>query len=130
MKCNGSKLILDENGEIPDTAIMSPGLWLAMSTIQDSEDRPIAPPWSLQSMRFLETSKIPNNLESEAYNSAIFLGGFRNLNLGVRLQTQIIVSPVVSDRFQYNYFVAFRGDIKPNREEDFAVVTALEQTPT
>jgi HK97 family phage major capsid protein len=124
MFIKAAKLILDDNGELPTHSIMNPSAWMHFNLLKEATtNAPLALPAALRNHTFLETSKLPENEGTPANRQTIFMGGFRSLNLGVRLQTQVMISPVVADKFQFQYFVAFRGDLKPYREEDFAIIT-------
>ncbi len=124
-----SKLILDDNGELPDTTIYSPGSWALFNKLkQGTSNAPLPMPLYMtmqnsdKGHRFYETTQVPDDLDETLYNTCAFMGGFRSVNLGVRLQTQIILTPVQADRYQWSYLTVFRGDIRPYREEDLGVV--------
>jgi HK97 family phage major capsid protein len=112
------KAILDNDGEVPDTSIMSPKTWLAIQLLKtDSELNPLNPPPALVGHMYKETTKMPND--------KIVMGNFRSLHLGIRLNTQVIISPVLSDTFQHNILGVFRGEFFPEREQDFGVLSYL-----
>lgn len=123
------KLIADENGDPEstiDTSIMSPSAWRDLNLLKESTtDAPLARPAVLANHRFLHTTKVPTNLGGAGNKTEIVMGGFSSLNLGVRLQTDIIITPVQADKYQYSFFVVFRGDFKPTREQDFAVISGV-----
>jgi HK97 family phage major capsid protein len=109
------KEILDNNGSVPDTSIMSPQTWAQVQKLKsDVELMPLPRPEVLKDHRFLESTKMPNNF--------VVMGNFASLHLGIRLNTQIVISPVLSDTFQHNILGVFRGEFFPEREADFGLL--------
>lgn len=122
------RMILEDDGVLEDITgtIMHPNVWRDLALIKGQTDLiSVPPPWFLANHQFKVTSKIPTNLGIPENLTEIFIGGWRSLMLGVRLQTSVIISPVQSDRFQYSYMGVFRGDIKPEREENFALIQSV-----
>lgn len=117
---NAGKLILEDDGEFPDTSIMSPAVWTAMQLIKTAtEEMPMPRPSALANHRFFETTKITDQ---------IFMGGFRSLHLGIRLDTQIITTPITADTFENNILCVSRANFFPEREQDFAIIDNVELT--
>lgn len=128
---HAAKLILDDNGDIPTHSIIGPNVWRDLNLLRGTNEQAnVPPPWDMANHKFLVTSKIAEDEGTPANRQTIFLGGFRTVNLGVRLSTRVIISPVESDKFQWNYFVVTRGDIKPYREEDLAIITNVSSPDT
>lgn len=122
-----TKLIYDDNAPTPTGAIMAPRTWLTQSKFKATDNQPLQLPPALRDMTFRETSKIPvaDTQGSSNLASSIYLGGFDKLFLGVLLNTTIIITPVAADTFTYNFFLVFRGDFKPEREENFGVIKGI-----
>ncbi|MEX2231255.1 MAG: phage major capsid protein, partial [Cyclobacteriaceae bacterium] len=119
-------LVADDNGlpeEKLNTSIMTPNVWRQLQLMIDANYNPLQRPPVLANHRFLHTTKPPDNLLAPGNRTTIVMGGFDSLNIGVRLQTQVVITPVQADTFEYSFFVAFRGDVKPTREESFAIIT-------
>ncbi len=109
------QMILEDDGEIPNTSIMSPAIWATLNKLKtETELVPLPVPKALENHRFLETSK--------PLSSKVFLGGFNSLHLGIRLDTQLIISPVISNTYTYNILSVFRGQMFAEREEDFGII--------
>ena len=80
---------------------------------------PMPVPTAMVAHQFRESTKVQTD---------IFLGGFSSLHLGIRLNTQIQVSPVLSDTFQHNILCVHRAQFFPEREEDFAIIQNVALT--
>jgi HK97 family phage major capsid protein len=122
------KLILDDNGEMPTAAIMNPREWATINKFKTtSVDAYRELPTSLKDLLILETSKMPINLTKGASSNcgAIIFGGFDSLYLGQRLDITIQVSPVITSTYEYDIFMAFRGDFQAAREEDFGMINGI-----
>lgn len=118
----GAEMILQDNGQMPDTTIMSPENWIALQLLKtDTELMPLPPPFALVNHRFWETSKVNY--------SEIFMGGFSNsLHLGIRLNTTIVVSPILSDTYSNNILCASRAQFFHEREQDFCIIENVQLT--
>lgn len=117
------EMVLNDNDVRPDTAIMSPSQWILLNKLKNQVEgeyqRP--PLWmALEGFQMLETSKVNY--------SEIFFGGFDRMHLGIRLDTQIIISPVLSDTFQHNILCVSRGQFFTEREECFGMIENLQLT--
>jgi HK97 family phage major capsid protein len=122
------KLLYDDNSETPNTAIMAPRTWLAQSKLKDTTNQPLQLPPALAKMKFLQTSKIPvNETQGTAVNaSTIFLGGFENLFMGLRLRLQIIPTmQLVATNYQFSFLAVTRLDFQPFRDEAFAKIIGV-----
>jgi HK97 family phage major capsid protein len=107
---------------------MAPRTWLAQSKLKDTTNQPLQLPPALANMRFLQTSKIPvNETQGTAVNaSSIFLGGFENLFMGLRLQLQIIPTyEKVGTNYQFSFLAVTRLDFQPFRDEAFARISGI-----
>src|SRR5690606_31147851 len=93
-----------------------------------SDELPIPPPWALSFMnngenfKFFQTSKVVQTEGDEGNNSTIFVGGFPSLNLGVRLQAEIILTPVSASTYGYDMLAVFRGDWQCERVTDLCLI--------
>ena len=114
-------------------AIMSPRSWLTYENLTTgiaSDKTPLVRPPSLQNMEFLVTSNVSNALvdgSSPQAGSAIFLGDFRDLAMGIRQQASIEV--VKADSYSGNLvldFIAYaRCDFALLRPASFVVLDAV-----
>jgi len=121
------KLVYEADGPDLTATIMSPDAWSQIARLKGTaEFQPVQPPFFLQNHKFLQTSKIEADGSSE---TLAILGGFESLNLGVRLEAQITLTPVIAETFSYKMLAVFRGDFQPNRVEDFAVITDISEAP-
>lgn len=120
---DAQKLVWDENGPDLSATILSPRALIQLAKLKGTNElQPVAPPSLLQNHKFLQTSKIAPNGDDE---TIAVMGGFESLNLGVRLQAEIMLTPVVAETFGYKMLAVFRGDLQPSRVEDFAVITGV-----
>ncbi|MBI3776771.1 MAG: phage major capsid protein [Gammaproteobacteria bacterium] len=114
-------------------AIMSPRTWLTyegLVTGITNDKTPLQRPPSLQNMQFLITSNVSNTLvdgSSPQAGSAIFLGDFRDLAMGIRQQASVEI--VKSDAYSGNLvldFIAYaRVDFALLRPASFVVLDAV-----
>jgi HK97 family phage major capsid protein len=114
-----TKLILDDDGDVPTAAIMSPRHWKQFNALKEATtNAPLHRPFAMDDLAFYDTSKVQGA-------SAVFMGGFENLYMGIRFGIDVAVSPVIASTFSYDYFMCFRGDFKPEREQDFGAITGI-----
>ena len=92
-------------------AVMNPRTWTAYQNLVtgiSSDKTPLARPRSIENMQFLVTSNIAGNWgASPQVASTIYLGDFRDLLLGVRLESSIEVLKL--DTFASNLLLEFVG---------------------
>jgi HK97 family phage major capsid protein len=122
------KLMYDDNSETPNTAIMAPRTWLALSKFKDQQDQPLQLPPALKNLAFKQTSKIPVNQTqgSSSAASSVFLGGFENLYLGLRLQMQIIPTfQLVATKYEFSFLAVLRADWQPLRDQAFGIIKGI-----
>lgn len=118
--------IYEEDGNDINASIMSPDAWSQIARLKGtSEFQPIQPPFFLKDHKFLQTSK----LSDPGQPTTIFTGAWESLNIGVRLNAEIILTPVSASTYGYDMLAVFRGDIKPDREEDFAIIEGVQAAP-
>lgn len=128
---SGVKAMLDNNCPIPTALMMATREWQTITSLQDANNNPLAPPFNLaklvmEGMR--ETSKIGiTNTKGSASNASnIYLGGFENLFYGLRLGLKIIPThELVSTNYQYSFLAVARGDWQPRREADFGLIEGI-----
>jgi HK97 family phage major capsid protein len=112
-------------------AIMSPGSWTAYENLVTgiSSDKTQLPrPRSVQDMKFLVTSNIAGNIASSPQVlTTIYLGDFRDLLLGVRLESSIEVLKLTT--FASNLLLEFvgyaRADFLVTRPASFHTVEGV-----
>ena len=87
----GLKALLDANvplEAISDYAIMSPRTWATYQNLVTgiaSDNTPLERPQALRGMEFMTTTNVNDALDSPADNSAIFMGDFSSLVMGIRM---------------------------------------------
>jgi HK97 family phage major capsid protein len=114
-----TQLILADDGEVPTAAIMSPRHWKQFSALKEATtNAPLGRPFVMNDLTFYDTSKVQSA-------SAVFMGNFENLFMGIRFGIDVAVSPVIASTFSYDYFLAFRGDFQTEREQDFGAITSI-----
>ena len=123
------KAILDDNADRPTAAILSPRDWATIAKLkQATTNQPLGIPGALSDLRMFETGMVTtvgNYGSASGTMSCMYFGGFEQLYLGVRNDVQIQISPVRSDTFEYDFFVAMRSDFQPMREEAFGVLEGI-----
>lgn len=126
---HAQKLVHLEDGPDLTASIMSPDAWSQLVRMKGTaEFQPVPPPFFFENHKFLQTSKSLQTLGTGT-QSEIVVGGFSSLNLGVRLQVKLIMTPVIAETFSYKMLAVFMGDFQPDRVEDFAVVTNVDTAP-
>lgn len=123
------KAVYEEDGGDLTASIMAPDAWSQLARLKGTNElNPVNPPFWMKDHKFLQTTKVPTNTGS-GNQSQIIMGGFNNLNLGVRLQAEVILTPVIAETYSYNMLAVFRGDFQPNRVEEFAVIENVDPAP-
>lgn len=125
----GMKLVLEDSGPMPSHCILSPRTWATVAKFKEATtNAPMGYPMALNQVTFLETAQVPNTYSSGSASSTLsvaFLGGFDSYYLGTRLDTTVMVTPVVADEYAYDFLLAFRGDFQASREEDMSIITHI-----
>jgi HK97 family phage major capsid protein len=97
--------------QVSKFAIMNPRTWVKYQDLVtgiSSDKTPLSRPRSIENMQFLVTSNIAGNwAASPLVPSVIYLGDFRDLLLGVRLESSIEV--LKTDSFAGNLLLEFVG---------------------
>lgn len=78
---SGMQAVREQNCPMPTAAIMSPRSAFALAGLEDANGQPIERPDILRSLRFIDTSQIPNNLTvgSSTDCSEIYVGDFSQM---------------------------------------------------
>lgn len=122
------QLVLEDNGEIPDTAIMAPRTFGAVGKFIDTTDQPLQRPPILANLRLLDSTQLPINETQGTSNNAsrIILGGFRSLWVGVRTEVRVeILRERFADNLQYGFVVWARYDVQLEHPESFTQVVGI-----
>lgn len=123
------KLALEDSGPMATNCILSPRTWATVAKFKEATtNAPMGFPQALNDVTFLETAQVPNTYSSGSASSTLsvaFLGGFESYYLGTRLDTTIMVSPVVTSEYAYDFMLAFRGDFQASREQDMSIITHI-----
>ncbi len=122
------KVMLDNNCDVPNAAIMHPRTWQALMKLKDTTNQYISLPKTLQGITFNESSKvsIAQTQGSSSVASSIYMGGFENLFYGQRLQTTIIpTNESLASNGQFSFVCIARGDFQPYREQAFGLIKGI-----
>lgn len=111
-------------------AIMSPRSWATfegLATGLDGDLSPLPRPRALQDTRFLVSTAVPNNLGVGTNESAIFLGDFRDLLLGIRREASVKVLEIQSyaDNLVLEFVAFARVDFVATRPASFCVLRGV-----
>lgn len=133
----GVKTLMDNNVPLDvakQYAIMSPRTWLTYENLVTgitSDKTPLMRPPSLQDMEFLVSTNVSNTLDDGASplaGSAIFLGDFKDLVMGIRQESSIEV--IKADSYVGNLvldFIAYaRVDFVLARPASFVVLDDVQ----
>lgn len=125
----GLQKLLEANCALEDVdknAIMSPRSWGTLERTRTSDGDPIKPPRALEKMVFRPTTGIPNNLGAGS-ESALILGDFSKLVLGVRLEASVEALRLASyaSNLQLEFLAYTRVDFLVRRPASFVVVTGI-----
>lgn len=108
------QLILEDNAEMPDTLIMAPREFIAIDKFTDTTTQPIRRPPSLEGKSFQPTSNV-TILETQGTSNAastLYMGGFRNMIIGMRHNLRILVlKERYADNLQIGFIAHLRADI-------------------
>lgn len=88
-------------------AIMSPRTWATLENLQATDDQPLMRPRALDRMMFRPTTSVPNDLGVGSNESAVIMGDFRDLVLGIRLEAS--VESLRLQSFAENLLIEFVG---------------------
>jgi HK97 family phage major capsid protein len=117
--------------QVSKFAIMSPGAWTQLENLVtgiSSDKTQLARPRSIQDMRFLVTSNVAGSLTSSPQvKTTIYLGDFRDLLLGTRMESSIEVLKL--DTYSGNLLLEFvgvlRGDFLVTRPASFHTIEGV-----
>lgn len=117
--------------QVKKFAVMSPGSWTAYQNLVTgiSSDKTQLPrPEAIRDMRFLVTSNVAGNIAaSPQVLSTIYLGDFRDLLMGVRMESSIEVLKL--DTYAGNLILEFvgytRGDFLVTRPASFHTIEGV-----
>ena len=126
----GVREIINANGPVPATAIMSPRTLIGYSLLKDGEGKPLVKPELIKNMQFLETTKIPVNQvqgTSGAVCSSIIMGGFNQLVIGIR---SVLEVQVLRERYaefgQIGFLCTMRADTAIYQPKAFCKVIGIK----
>ena len=122
------QVIADANGGDPEFAVMAPRTWAAIAKLKDSQNQPLQRPSQIDNVRFLQTTQIPvDDTHGTATDaSAIYVGGFQEVFLGVRNQIRVEVSREAGlANFQLFYTAHTRVDVQVGRPPGLCVISGI-----
>ncbi|MEX2234573.1 MAG: phage major capsid protein, partial [Cyclobacteriaceae bacterium] len=122
------KLVYDEDGPDLTHWIGSPDFWLQITKLTGTNEfQPVAPPFDFaaRGVKWLQTSKAPQDEGASGNNSSIIGGGFSSLHLGIRLNSSISITHLTADSYSYNILGVMRSQFFAERVEDFAKISKV-----
>lgn len=125
----GIQKLLEANCALEDVdknAVMSPRSWGTLASLQTSDGQSMKRPSELENMAFRPTTGIPNTL-GVGTESAMILGDFSKLVLGVRLEASVEALRLASyaSNLQLEFLAYTRVDFLVRRPASFVVVTGI-----
>jgi HK97 family phage major capsid protein len=120
--------VKNQNAE-PGAFVLAPRTEGELDQLVDSQGQPLRPPRSVEDREQLTTNQVPTNLGTGTNESAVFVGDWRNLMIGMR--TNLIIEATRagdSDTFgkmQVLVRAYMRADIQLARPEHFAVIRGI-----
>lgn len=124
---NAYRLVRDANFEPNGSMILAPRTVESIDNMKDTTNQPLRRPPSLENATLLSTTQVPvTDTQGTATNaSAIYLGDWSQVVVGVRSQLSITLQERYSDNFQLGFMVAWRGDVQLFHPEGLAVVKGI-----
>ena len=122
------QVVADANGADPEFAVMAPRTWAAISKLKDGQNQPLQRPSQIDNVRFLQTTQIPvDDTHGTATDaSAVYIGGFQEVFLGVRNQIRVEISREAGlPNFQIFYTAHTRVDVQVGRPPGLCVITGI-----
>lgn len=117
-----------DNGPSPTAAVMHPRTKRVISGFADTTGQPLMPPIALTDVKSYATTNLPitqtQGTASDA--SAIIVGDFTQLLLGVRQQLRIeVLRESFADKLQYGFLAHLRFDVALAQPEAFCAVKGI-----
>lgn len=127
---NGLKSLLNANvplEAIEKNAVMSPRTWAELENLTATDDQPLMPPRCLEDMEFRPTTSIPDDMGVGTDESAVILGDFRDLVMGVRAEASVEALKLSSwaSNLQIEYIGWTRVDFLVRRPTSFCALTGI-----
>jgi HK97 family phage major capsid protein len=129
----GVQALLEANVALDEAtayAIMSPRTWATyegLATGISSDNTQLPRPRALENTQFLVTSAVSDTIASPAVDSAVFLGDFRDLTLGIRREASVKV--LETSTYASNLLVEFvaysRCDFLLTRPASFCIMRGV-----
>lgn len=127
----GVQLLLEDNVPIDQAtafALMSPRTWSRFENLATGISGDLSPlprPRSLERTQFLTTTAIPNTMSTD--KSALFLGHFPNMVLGVRsnLEVEVVKTTTYATSLVLEFVATFRVDWCCTRPAAFCALTGI-----
>ena len=126
-----SELVENVNGE-PGAVILAPRTWYELDRLTDLEGRPLMPPPSWENLQKFRTNQVRTDLGGGEDEAEAYLGDFRNVLIGNRMNLEITVSEAgVADgesafeRYQVLIRAVLRADIALARPAELVHMTGI-----
>ena len=127
----GVQLLLEDNVPLDQAtayALMSPRTWGRFENLATGISGDLSPlprPRSLENTQFLTTTAIPNTMSTD--KSALFLGHFPNMVLGVRsnLEVEVVKTTTYATSLVLEFVATFRVDWCCTRPAAFCALTGI-----
>ncbi|HET8903654.1 MAG TPA: phage major capsid protein [Saccharospirillum sp.] len=120
--------VKNQNAE-PGAFVLAPRTEGELDQLVDSQGQPLRPPRSVADREQLTTNQVPTNLGVGTNESAVFVGDWRNLMIGMR--TNLIIEATRAGdadtfgKMQVLVRAYMRADIQLARPEHFAVIRGI-----
>ena len=125
---DAAKLIAEASAEDATSALMSPRTYAQYANLADGQSQPLARPTPITKIAFRQTSNIAvaETQGSATDASSVYVGGWPNLWIGVRLDPQIqVLRERYSDCYQFGFLASARVDVKVAQEGAFTRIIDL-----
>lgn len=125
---SASQAILQADGPMPKSAIMSPRSLVKLGGLTDTTGQPLRTPIMLEKMQFLSTSQISNTLTVGGSSdcSQIFVGDFSKFVVGMREQFTVqILDELYAETGEVGFVMHARLDFACLYPQAFALVTGV-----
>lgn len=122
------KAILQADGPLPSSAIMSPRSLIGFSSLADSTGQPLERPSVLRDLRFISTSQVPINLTvgTSTDCTELYLGEFSKMFFFIRENPSLqLLNERYADTGEVGFACHVRADVVVPYPAAFGVVTGV-----
>jgi HK97 family phage major capsid protein len=124
------RAIYENNGPKANGAILSTDAWSQIVGAKDLQENYLKPPPEFDGFILGQTSKSVQTLGTSGNQSRVIMGDFTALKLGLRLQAEIIVTPINADTYSNAILGVLRADMHADNNSNFGVITKVHHRIT